>query len=432
LGSAQAPLRLTSLLRMLFTSFSGRSTARFAQGRFSFAENSLNLGESALFWALSLHFCATNFFSAISNPPFSMTLSEHASGLWTMTLTAFLSHLLFAICLLGVSLILTHLMLHRVRIMDVPNERSSHHMPIPKSGGVAIVATFLIGAIVIFFVADKTLIRRDYILGFVISALLIAGISFYDDVKNKPFIVKLITQLFAVFLVLAFGLVIDQISLPFLGSVTLGVWAYPISFLWIIGMSNAFNFMDGLDGLVGGIAVIVSAFFCAITFSQGSIFVYITCYALLAGSLSFLIYNFPPARIFMGDVGSAFLGFVFAVLAIIAARYDHSHTSFMVMPLLLFNVIYDTFFTFIRRSLRGDRVLDAHRTHLYQLFNRLGYSHRTVSLFHYCVCIIQGLAAVWMVNIPGSGRVFVFVPFLILQILYSFVIINSAKKSGIL
>jgi hypothetical protein len=81
LGSAQAPLRLTSLLRRLFTSFSGRSTARFAHGRFSFAENSLNPGESAIFWALSLHFCATNFFSAISNPLFSMTLSEHASGL---------------------------------------------------------------------------------------------------------------------------------------------------------------------------------------------------------------------------------------------------------------------------------------------------------------------------------------------------------------
>jgi len=102
--------------------------------------------------------------------------------------------------------------------------------------------------------------------------------------------------------------------------------------------------------------VIVSAFFCAITISQGSNFVYITCYTLIAGALGFLICNFPPARIFMGDVGSTFLGFSFAVLAIIAARYDNSHTSFLVMPLLLFNFIWDTFFTFLRRLLRGEPV----------------------------------------------------------------------------
>ena len=349
-----------------------------------------------------------------------------------MTLVAFFSHLAFAVFLLGVSLILTRLMLDRVRIMDLPTERSSHESPTPKSGGISIVATFSIGVIIIFLIADKTLIRTDYFLGFVFSALLIAGISLYDDVKHKPFIVKLATQLLAVSLVLAFGIVIDQIALPFVGLVTLGWLSYPISFLWIMGMTNAFNFMDGLDGLAGGVAVIVSAFFCAITFSQGSTFVYITSYAILAGSLGFLIHNFPPARIFMGDVGSAFLGFVFAVLAIIAARYDHSHTSFMVMPLLVFNFIYDTFFTFIRRLLHGDRVFDPHRTHLYQLFNRIGYSHRTVSLFHYGMCILQGIAAVWMVNIPGGERTLVFLPFLAFQVLYTYIVVRSAKKAGLL
>lgn len=349
-----------------------------------------------------------------------------------MTLAAFFSHLAFAICLFLLSVVLTRLMLRRVRIMDLPNERSSHQSPTPKSGGISIVATFSIGVIIIFLFAEKSLIRTDYFLGFVFSAILIAGISLYDDVKNKPFIIKLTTQLLAVFLVLAFGIVIDQIALPFIGLVTLGWLSYPISFLWIMGMTNAFNFMDGLDGLAGGVAVIVSAFFCAITFSQGSTFVYITCYAILAGSLGFLIYNIPPARIFMGDVGSVFLGFVFAVLAIIAARYDHSHTSFMVMPLLLFNFIYDTFFTFIRRLLHGDRVIDAHRTHLYQLFNRIGYSHRTVSLFHYGVCVVQGIAAAWMVNIPGGQRTLVFLPFLVFQVVYSYVIIRLSRKVGLL
>jgi UDP-GlcNAc:undecaprenyl-phosphate GlcNAc-1-phosphate transferase len=349
-----------------------------------------------------------------------------------MTLAAFATHLLFAISLSCLSLALTRFMLIRVRVMDLPNDRSSHTLPTPKSGGIAIVATFLVGVVVIFLFAEKSLIRQDYFLGFVVSALLIAGISLYDDIHNKPFIIKLVTQFLAVFLVLAFGIVIDQVALPFVGPVTLGGWGYPLSFLWILGLTNAYNFMDGLDGLAGGVAVIACAFFCVITFSQGSTFVYITCYALLAGALGFLVYNFPPGRIFMGDVGSTFLGFTLAVLAIIAARYDRSHTSFMVMPLLLFNLIYDTFFTFMRRLFAGERVIDAHRTHLYQLFNRLGYSHRTVSFFHYTVCVLQGLAAVWMVNIPGTERTLVFIPFLLFQLLYSYVVITSARNAKLL
>jgi UDP-GlcNAc:undecaprenyl-phosphate GlcNAc-1-phosphate transferase len=134
----------------------------------------------------------------------------------------------------------------------------------------------------------------------------------------------------------------------------------------------------------------------------------------------------------MGDVGSAFLGFTFAVLAIIAYRFDHSHTSFFVMPLLLFNFIYDTAFTFFRRLFRGENVIEAHRSHLYQLFERLGYGHRYVSYFHYMMCVMQGLAAVWMVRIPGGERVFVFLPFLLVQVVYTIIIIRRSKKAGLL
>ena len=340
-------------------------------------------------------------------------------------------HVIFAGCLLVLSLGLTRFMLYHARIIDVPNGRSSHNVPTPTCGGISIVAVFLVGVAAIFMFADSMMIIKRYFLGFVLSALLIAGISFYDDIRDRSYIIKLTTQIMAVLFVLAFRIVIDVITLPFVGVIELGWLGYPISFIWIVGLTNAFNFMDGLDGLAAGVAVIVSAFFCAITFTQGSVFVYITCYTLFAGTLGLLIYNFPPARIFMGDVGSTFLGFVFAVLAIIAARYDFSHTSFFVMPLLLFNFIYDTFFTFFRRLLRGERVSEAHRTHLYQLFQRIGHSHLTVSLFHYGVCIVQGLGALWMVYIPGNKRLLVFLPFLVFQIIYSFIIIKSAKRTGL-
>jgi UDP-GlcNAc:undecaprenyl-phosphate/decaprenyl-phosphate GlcNAc-1-phosphate transferase len=349
-----------------------------------------------------------------------------------MSLSAFLSHLGFALALCLLSAFLTRLMIVKFRIMDVPNRRSSHATPTPKSGGVSIVATFLAGAIALFFFAEKTMIRQDFFWGFVLSALLIAAMSLYDDIKSKSLSVKLVTQIVAVCAVLSCGILIDEISVPVYGSVSLGALAYALSFLWVLGLTNAFNFIDGLDGLAAGIAVIVSVFFCVITFNEGSTFVYITCYTVFAGAFGFLIYNLPPARIFMGDVGSAFLGFTFAVLAIIASRYDRSHTSFLVMPLLLFNVIYDTLFTFIRRLWRRERVFEAHRTHLYQLFHRLGYAHRTVSYFYYAMCVLQGIAAVLMVNVSGSQRLLVFVPFFVIQVAYSYVVIRRATRAGLL
>ena len=189
--------------------------------------------------------------------------------------------------------------------------------------------------------------------------------------------------------------------------------------------------MDGLDGLAGGVAVIASLFFMIITFHEGSSFVYIISYSLLAGALGFMFLNYPPAKIILGDVGAAFLGFAFAVLAIIAARYDESKTSFLVMPLLMFNFIYDTSFTFIRRLLKGEKVTEAHRTHLYQLLNRSGYSHLEVVLTQYCMVFLQGLGAIWLINIPGSERMLVFVPFLVFQVAYTYAVFQRVRKSRV-
>jgi UDP-GlcNAc:undecaprenyl-phosphate/decaprenyl-phosphate GlcNAc-1-phosphate transferase len=349
-----------------------------------------------------------------------------------MTLQAFLLHLSFAGFLFILAVILTKIMIERVRIMDVPNERSAHQAPIPKSGGISIVVTFIIGIIVIYVISDKTMIKHGYFFGFVLSSLLIAAVSFYDDYTNHSYMIKLLTQVVSMVAVMLAGIVVHQMNLPIVGTIVLGWIGYPLTLLWILGLTNAFNFMDGLDGFAGGVALIASVFFCYISYTQGSLFVYIICYTLIAGTLGFLVFNIHPARIFMGDVGSAFLGFAFAVLAVIAFRFDHSHTSFFVMPLLLFNFIYDTAFTFLRRLFKGENVIEAHRTHLYQLFERLGYGHRKVCYFHYLMCFLQGLAAIWMVRIPGEGRLFVFLPYIALQIIYTITIIRRSKKAGLI
>ena len=361
----------------------------------------------------------------------ALTEAFAAPGTLALSGSGIATHIGFAVALLVLSLLTTRVMLKHVRIMDHPTARSAHQTATPKGGGLSIVLTFLVGVVVLYLV-EPARINQGYFLGFVGSSVVIAAVSFYDDVEHKPFLVKLYTQLLAVAVVLASGILIDVISLPWIGPVELGWLSWPLSFLWIIGLTNAFNFMDGLDGLAAGTAAIVSFFFLVITFSLGSSFVYIHCYTLLAGALGFLAYNFPPARIFMGDVGSATLGFVFATLAFIAARYDASHTSFMVVPLLLFTFIYDTSFTFVRRWLHGENVTEPHRSHLYQLLNRLGYSHRTVALLHYAAAIALGCLAVWMTRIEGSRRAVVFVPVLLVHVVYSVWVMRQAHRHGLL
>jgi len=343
-----------------------------------------------------------------------------------------LSHLLFGFTLFLLSAgICWYLSRHPI-IMDIPNQRSSHDKPIPKSGGIAIVLTFLAGVIAIYILADIAVIKGYFFLGFVFSALLIAIVSFVDDLITTQFFFRLSSQALSALLVMVFGIVISEVTLPWAGKVQIGLIGYIITFFWIVGMTNAFNFMDGINGIAGGTAVIVCLFFGHICASHGSNFAYIISYTISAGALGFLLFNFPKAKLFMGDVGSAFLGFVFASLAIIAALYDNSHTSLIVMPLLLMHFIYDTFFTFIRRLVNKENVFHAHRSHLYQLFNRLGYSHTKVSIFYWMVGIAQGIGAVWMVTIPDNRRLLVFLPYLIFQIVYSSIIIRQARKKDLL
>lgn len=349
-----------------------------------------------------------------------------------MTSLVWLTHGLFGLFLTLLAMLVTWWMLRRVQLMDVPNARSSHVTPTPRGGGIAIVLTFMMGMLSVLWLGDETHIQQQYFYAFAFSSFLIAAISLYDDISEKSFKIKLLTHMIAVVVLLASGVVLDTLSIPVLGNVDLGWLGWIFSFLWLLGLTNAYNFMDGIDGLAAGTAVVVSAFFAYITFMQGSHFIYICCYTIFAGSLGFLMFNVPPARIFMGDVGSAFLGFTFAAMAIIAARYDHSHTSFLVMPLLMFHFIFDTVFSMSRRILVGDNPLTAHRTHLYQLCVQMGATHRQVSVFLCGLCVIQGLAAIGMLSIQGDMRLLVFVPFICCYAFAAWWIVRCAQSQKIL
>ena len=343
-----------------------------------------------------------------------------------------LTHIAFALAIFVVSAGLTNLMARYVRIMDIPNERSSHTRPVPKSGGVAIVAAFALGSLIIFFEARIARIEDLHFWVFLGGAVVLAAVSLYDDITQKSFVFKLATQMLCVAAVAASGLTVASLWVPGIGEFELGSFVYLVTFLWLGGFTNTCNFMDGLDGLVAGVAVIAGVFLCAISFTQQSYFVYATSYALTASIGGFLLLNFPPARIFMGDVGSAFIGFSFGALAVIGASLDRGHLSFYVVPMLFFQFIFDTAFTFVRRLVRGEKVYLAHRSHLYQLLNRLGYSHRAVALFHYTVAVAQGIGAFGVVALEPRNRASAFVFFLVFNTVYAVWVLRRARAAKLI
>lgn len=348
----------------------------------------------------------------------------------TLTVTV-ADHFLFAIALFALACLATWLML-RIRILDIPNQRSSHDRPVPNGGGVAIVLSTLTGFAFVYGQGSDIGIGGNNMLGLALGALAIVMAGLFDDLGRIPsFRLKLAIQIAAAALLLAFDIVLQRLSLPYIGAFELGWWGYPLTLFWVIGLTNIFNFMDGLNGLAGGTGVIVAAFFGIVTYAGGSLSVYILCYVLMASALGFVVFNFPTARIFMGDVGSQFLGFVFAAIAVIATEYDVARTSMLVMPLLFFNFLFDTGFTICRRLKAREEVTKAHRSHLYQLFNRLGYSHTTVSLFHFAVAVLQGLGALWLIRLDAENRVYVFLPFLVFQLVYMTVIMRAARRRGL-
>lgn len=327
----------------------------------------------------------------------------------------------------------------RLGILDNPNHRSSHDRPTPSSGGLGIVAAVAVGFALIWYLSEPASQAGTALIGFFIAAAAVAAIGYIDDLGLlSSFTIKLAVQIGAAALLTASGVVITEVPVPGLGPVALGWIGYPLTVLWVVALTNMYNFMDGLNGLAAGTAVIAGLFLCAVTIGGGAGFVYVCAYVIAAGAAGFLVFNFPKARIFMGDVGSQFLGFLFAALAVIAAEIDVAQTTILVVPLLLFSFIYDTSFTLMRRALRRENVTKAHRTHLYQLLNRLGYSHSTVSLVQFAIAAAQGIGAVTLVKmsaantVSASGLFLVFLPYLIFQIGYTIWILGRARAAGLL
>lgn len=304
-------------------------------------------------------------------------------------------------------------------LVDTPNERSSHKRPTPRGGGIGLVIGALAGGAIVAAPAPETM-------GLAIGAAIAAIAGLADDRKAQGPLVKFGAQFLAAFIAMGSGLVFDRVALPVFGAVELGLAGTAITLLWFVGLTNAYNFMDGLDGLAGATGTVAAIFLGLAALMMGLDGTAKLAFVLAAACFGFLIVNKPPARVFMGDVGSQFLGFAFAGLGVLAARDDPSGLAFWLVPLLLLHFLFDTIFTAARRALAGENVLAAHRTHLYQRLNQAGFAHGRVALFLAAMAAIQGNAALWLGQAPWPALL---APFL-LQLVYAYWV-TGRSRSGV-
>ena len=260
----------------------------------------------------------------------------------------------------------------RRRIVAVPNERSSHHRVTPVGGGVPIVLCVVVGVWLLRDAAD--LADASWWMSYAAGGLLVAAISWWDDMHGVPVGARLVVHAIAAALVV----------LPLhdgLGSTMVVV----LAFSWLVGFSNAYNFMDGIDGIAAAQAIVAGAGWAVLGLQSGDSLMSAAGAIVAGASLGFLFYNRPPARIFMGDVGAAFIGFTFASLIVLAWTRSLNHAVAGV--LFVWPFVFDAAFTLLRRLFGGENIFQAHRRHLYQRLVAAGWSHARVTLLY------AGLAA---------------------------------------
>lgn len=276
--------------------------------------------------------------------------------------------------------------------VDVPkDERRMHRHPIPRMGGLAIFFGFLLSTLI--FVPLNGQWR-----GMLLGAVVIVVLGVFDDIYNLRAKFKLVIQIVAAIIPVVAGNVITYVTNPNVFSPepywALGWLAYPATVLWIVAMTNAVNLIDGLDGLACGVTSISSLTLLVIALLLGEQWVALLVAGLAGACLGFLPYNMNPAKIFMGDTGSTFLGYVLAVISVQGLFKMYTLISFVV-PFLLFGLpIFDTCFAFIRRIAHGQSPMHADRSHVHHRLIDMGFSQKQAVAVLYVITAILGLSAV--------------------------------------
>lgn len=306
----------------------------------------------------------------------------------------------------------------KIGAVDEPNHRKVHVDIMPRLGGLAIFLAFIIPMLILGKVTGP-------FLGVIIGAVVIFLVGILDDVYQLSAWIKLLGQILAASIAIYFGVIVHFVTNPFDGLLSLGFLSIPVTLLWIVGVTNAINLIDGLDGLAGGVSAIAAGTMGVIALLQGQAEVSIAAFILVAAILGFLPYNFHPAKTFMGDSGSNFLGFILGCLAIMGTAKSATLISLFVPIVILGIPIFDTFFAIIRRINNKTPIFKPDKDHLHHRLLALGMSHTR------CVLTIYGISGVFAAVAVALSLTTSPKAMLVLAILL-FLIVIGADKIGLL
>ena len=293
--------------------------------------------------------------------------------------------------------------------LDQPRDsRRIHVKAVPRTGGIAIYISILIGVIVFLIInnsSGRSLVDWPQLLIIFGPATLIFLLGVYDDLRGVNAVFKFTAQGLAGAVLYLAGGRIEAISVPFIGSVDLPwVLGFCLTVGWTTIVTNAFNLIDGMDGLAAGAALFASLVLLAVSLVTGNLLVIVTTLALVGALVGFLRYNFNPASIFLGDSGSLFVGFMLAVLSLQGTQKAPTAVA-IAIPLMAFGLpIIDTSFSIVRRFVGGRPIFQGDREHIHHMLLARGWSQRRVAIVLYGVCAIFGMLALLFVNDTGHER----------------------------
>lgn len=287
----------------------------------------------------------------------------------------------------------------KVGAVDVPNARKVHTRIMPRLGGLGIFLAFILTTLALLpFIPEGVLTSRDtnFIAAFLIGGAMIVVIGALDDRFDLNAKLKFLVQIgIACIVVFGFDIRVDFVDIPFMDAYSsLETWiSVPLTIFWIVGVTNAINLIDGLDGLAAGVSGIAIGTIFVMSMLMGNVPVALLCLVLLGSIIGFLFFNFHPAKIFMGDTGSLFLGFCLAMLSLLG--YKQIAVVSFITPLIIIGVpLSDTFFAIVRRKLQKKPIFSPDKGHLHHCLRELGFSHRQTVLIIYGIAAFFGVLAV--------------------------------------
>ncbi|WP_164667622.1 glycosyltransferase family 4 protein [Virgibacillus doumboii] len=327
-----------------------------------------------------------------------------------------------------IALIATFLLTYPVKklaikwgVVDLPNHRKIHKKVTPRLGGLAIFLGVFLGGLYLQP-------HHEHLPEIILGAIVILITGALDDRYDIRPVIKLSGQLIASSFLISSGLIIDKITLPFIGMVELGFFSVLITVLWVVGITNAINLIDGLDGLATGVTTIAltSMFIMALIDTQ--ILAASLCIILIGANLGFLYHNFYPAKIYMGDSGSNFLGYAIAVVSVVGLFKNIALFSFIIPIIVLAVPIFDTLFAIARRAYNKENIMMPDNKHIHYQLLAAGFSHRKTVLIIYAFSALFGTMAV-LFSYASLTTSFI-ITFFVLVLLHIFAEIGGLVMGG--